>query len=230
MSKRKTLSLSDKLKIINESENGKPRCQISDEYQVPLSTLCRIIKNSEQIKLECAEGHGKQKRNRCSEYPDLEKCLVQWLKQCRSRPMKVPVNGPILKEKAIEFSKKLNLKDFTPSNGWLEGFKKRNDIVFKNIVGESGAVDNAVCNKWTNDLSTLLDGYSPDDIFNADETGLFYQCLPNKTFAFKGDSCNGGKNSKVRVTVLLCANMSGTEKLPALVIGKSKRPRCFKGE
>lgn len=30
------------------------------------------------------------------------------------------------------------------------------------------------------------------------------------------------------MTVLLCCNMSGTEKLTPLVIGKSKSPRCFK--
>ena len=30
-----------------------------------------------------------------------------------------------------------------------------------------------------------------------------------------------------RITVLLCSNMSGTEKRPLLVIGKSKRPRSF---
>lgn len=38
----------------------------------------------------------------------------------------------------------------------------------------------------------------------------------------------GGKLSKQRVTVLLGANLSGTEKRKLLVIGKSKKPRCFK--
>jgi len=92
-------------------------------------------------------------------------------------------------------------------------------------------VNRDVCNQWTEDLPALLQGYSPDDIFNADESGLFYyKCLPNKTFALKGDDCSGGKHSKERATVLLCANMSGTEKLPILLIGKSKKPRCFAGK
>ena len=34
------------------------------------------------------------------------------------------------------------------------------------------------------------------DIFNVDETGLFYKCTPDKTVTFKGDCCSGGKNSK----------------------------------
>ena len=36
--------------------------------------------------------------------------------------------------------------------------------------------------------------------------------------------------SKVRVTLLLCTNMDGTEKRTPLIIGKSENPRCFKGK
>lgn len=42
------------------------------------------------------------------------------------------------------------------------------------------------------------------------------------------EKCVGGKKSKERITVLVGANASGTEKLPLFVIGKSKKPRCFK--
>ena len=52
--------------------------------------------------------------------------------------------------------------------------------------------------------------------------------LPEKTLDFKGIPCHGGKLSKERITVLVAANADGTEKLPQLVIGKSKQPRCFK--
>jgi hypothetical protein len=44
----------------------------------------------------------------------------------------------------------------------------------------------------------------------------------------KGDSCNCGKNSKDRITVLLTVSATG-EKLKLLVIGKSKKPQCFYG-
>jgi hypothetical protein len=43
-----------------------------------------------------------------------------------------------------------------------------------------------------------------------------------------GEKCIGGKKSKERITVLVGSNASGTEKLPLMVIGKSKNPRCFK--
>nr|XP_042907519.1 tigger transposable element-derived protein 2-like [Parasteatoda tepidariorum] len=45
---------------------------------------------------------------------------------------------------------------------------------------------------------------------------------------FQKESTQGCKTSKERLTMLCCASMTGTkEKL--LVIGKSKKPRCFKG-
>jgi hypothetical protein len=50
----------------------------------------------------------------------------------------------------------------------------------------------------------------------------------SQTYAFKGESCHGGKWSKDRITVLVCTNMDGSEKMPLLVTGKSEKPRCFK--
>ena len=44
---------------------------------------------------------------------------------------------------------------------------------------------------------TLLSNYKLEDTFNADESGLFYQCLPSKTYHLSGENCSGGKNSEV---------------------------------
>lgn len=41
-------------------------------------------------------------------------------------------------------------------------------------------------------------GVSPDDVYNADETGLFYKCLPDKTISFKRDDCHVSKHSNKR--------------------------------
>ena len=78
-------------------------------------------------------------------------------------------------------------------------------------------------------LRPILSRYNPNDVFNADETGLYWRMLPDKTHTFKGEPCTGTKMSKERVTVLVCANMTGTEKSPLLTIGKFKKPRCFRG-
>lgn len=97
------------------------------------------------------------------------------------------------------------------------------------MSGESAACDSQYALHWRkNILPPLLLGYSPHDIYNLDETGLFYKCLPNKTLAFKGEKCHGGKHAKDRITVTPICNMTGTHKLPLVVIGMFANPRCFK--
>ena len=76
-------------------------------------------------------------------------------------------------------------------------------------------------------LPTLLSKYDFKDVFNADEIGFFYQCLPNKAYHFKGQKCSRGKNGKVRLTGMAAGNAIG-KKLPMFVIGKSKTPHSFK--
>jgi hypothetical protein len=39
---------------------------------------------------------------------------------------------------------------------------------------------------------------------------------------------SGKKKSKSRISVGVCANADGSDKLSLLFIGKSKQPRCFK--
>ena len=61
---------------------------------------------------------------------------------------------------------------------------------------------------------------------------LYEYCLcicrlkPDRTLATK--RLAGRKVNKERLSVALCANADGSHKLKPLIIGKFKRPRCFK--
>ena len=77
-------------------------------------------------------------------------------------------------------------------------------------------------------LPSLIKDWSPEDIYNCDETGLYYRALPDGTYTRRGEKVSGGKKSKNRLTILLCCNSEGSHLLPPLVIGTSKNPRCFK--
>ena len=74
---------------------------------------------------------------------------------------------------------------------------------------------------------TILSSYNLQEIFNADEFDLFLQALPNRTLELKSEKCTRGKYSKVRLNEMSAVSAIG-EKLPLLVIGKSKNPRFFK--
>ena len=73
---------------------------------------------------------------------------------------------------------------------------------FRKICGETGTVTTDTTEHWV--LTTMpssLDEFRPDDIFNVDQTGLFWKCLPDKSLILKGKTYNGGKGAE-RITVL----------------------------
>ncbi|KIM65485.1 hypothetical protein SCLCIDRAFT_112876, partial [Scleroderma citrinum Foug A] len=67
--------------------------------------------------------------------------------------------------------------------------------------------------------------YKPCNIFNADETGLFYAMPPDRGLSDK--QCSGIKEKKNRLTYLIVTNADGSRKLPLLIIGKAHKPHCF---
>ena len=74
-------------------------------------------------------------------------------------------------------------------------------------------------------------GITRDRVYNADQTGLFYNKLPNKVFVSMENAkdFHGCKamRSKDRVTIMLCTAADGS-KVPLSIVGKSKNPHCFK--
>ena len=85
----------------------------------------------------------------------------------------------------------------------------------------------ATVDSWKERLPELVAGYSRDDIWNIDETGLFWKALPDRGFGVKGKDCKGGKKSKQRFTVAFFVTASGKKERP-IVIWKSENPRCLK--
>lgn len=85
-------------------------------------------------------------------------------------------------------AEEFHIECFKASDGWLDNFKKRHSIKFRSEQGEAAAVDLKVVEDWQKKaLRDALENYSPEDVFNADETGLFWKLMPNKTLAFKGN-------------------------------------------
>ncbi len=109
--------------------------------------------------------------------------------------------------KAKELATEVGLDDFKGSNGWLEAFRKRHNIEWKVMCGEAADIDCQAFETWKQRLPAILQGYALMDLFNADELGLFFKQLPDRSMAIKGTSCVGLKfifliilcNSKTKV-------------------------------
>eukprot|EP00731_Ephydatia_muelleri_P019447 Em0012g272a len=112
------------------------------------------------------------------------------------------------------------------SHGWLAKWKKRHGVFSVHLHGEAGGADQQGVARAQRELPDILSHYRPDDIFNFDETGLYYRQAPDRTLTTTTD-VRGFKKVKDRITVGLAVNVCGTERLKPIVIHKYKRPRCF---
>ena len=223
-------SIEFKNKVLLEVERGiKSKAKIAEEYSVNASTLSTWIKNKQQI-FDAHKGEkfeSKRKRLREANHEDLENALHKWFMSQRSK--NVPISGPILQAKAHEFAEQLGYNDFKCSTGWLSRFQTRHNITFRKVCGEAKSVDMTKVHDWHSEvLMDIINEYKAADIYNANETAIFWKLLPDRTLTFRSDDLHGSKISKERVSVMVCANMDGSDKVPLLVIGKSAKPRCFK--
>ena len=50
-----------------------------------------------------------------------------------------------------------------------------------------------IVGEWKEKIENRLKSYEPKDVYNYDETGLFYRALASRTLAVKGDRYIGGK-------------------------------------
>ncbi|KAK9720512.1 Tc5 transposase DNA-binding domain [Popillia japonica] len=211
--KRKALSLQDKIKILQAYDEKSPttnQTELAAELQLPVSTLRTILKNREEIKekdrLRGLE-RKKQRVGKLIKYVEkvlvkkaksrkvdkvcreslsgmassstsfktikyVEKVLVEWLHQARA--LKLPRSGPILCEKARKIA---------------ESFRENQRQCPKKMLMRGRQWEDA----WMGRLPELLQNYEPRNIFNADEFGLFFKLMPDKSYVFKGETCHGGK-------------------------------------
>jgi hypothetical protein len=64
---------------------------------------------------------------------------------------------------------------FEFSNGWLQAFKVRHGIKKHHMFGESDSVDMTTVAAALPGIRQVLDAYEWRDIYNMDESGLFYR-------------------------------------------------------
>ena len=227
------LSLEKKVEIIKHTQcnPGLSLRSLESLFGCGKTQIGKILKNKESI-LASYQSNASGSRvhtiskARNSEYSEINDALYKWFVLARSK--NIPVGGQQLMEKAKMIAATLGKSEFKGSQGWLEKWKKRFAIKQLKICGESGEVRGETVDSWKERLPEIVQGYSKDNIWNMDETGLFFRALPDRGFAQKSQSCKGGKKSKQRVTIALFVSASGHKEKPVF-IWKSENPRCLRG-
>ena len=192
-----------------------------------------VVKNEAKLREEFETFQGKGfkhlKRERHQKCKPINDILYTWYKKCEASG--IYVNGPLLKEEAMNIKESLNLPEldgFKASEGWLDKWKLSHRIKEKHISGESLDVPKTTVESWMERIQELCKGYDLRDTWNMDESGCFFKALPTKGLARRGKKAKGGKKSKLRITVAFFLSADGGKVGKPIVIWRSKNPRCFR--
>ena len=197
---------------------------LANTYDIGKSTVGDILREKEKwltIDDDSSDANKKKRRNLL--YDNVDQALAIWVEQALNTGL--DLSGDILKEKAVAFAELLNKIGFKASDGWLSGFKERHNIKEYVKHGEAGSAPILELPTYREQIKSITSQYQLSDIFNADETGLFWKLEPSRVLST--GPVAGRKKSKERITIMLTCNANGTEKLKPLLIHKYQNPRAI---
>jgi hypothetical protein len=141
-------------------------------------------------------------------FPQVDQALWAWCEHVINS--KGYLSDDVLINKALKFAERfgVNKDTFKASNGWLQRFKDRHNLKLKALHGEATTVSEGDIEGERKRLKDLISQYDPDDVYNADETALFWRMAPKKTLS--NNPRPGEKMNKDRVSVMLGCNLTGT--------------------
>lgn len=230
------LTIKDKLDILERLEEGVSFKRLSALYGIGESTVRDIKKNKERIVNYASSSHptsgvSRRKSMKSSTYEELDRVMIEWFNQQQTDG--VPVSGTVCAKQARFFFDALGMEgDFNASSGWLTRFKQRHGIPKAAGKGAKLKGDEGAAREFCRSFQEFVEreNLQPEQIYGADQTGLFWKCLPSRTLVLGTEqSAPSYRSSRERIIIMCCANATGLHKLNLCVVGKAKRPRAFKG-
>jgi hypothetical protein len=180
-----------------------------------------------------------KKRKKASPYEDIRAKLIEYieLRERLYKRDKCGLSWALLKEKALIFGEQLGHGGtFKAGDSFIQGALQAANKkgVFLHGEGMEMTLEEQIVNKhcFIVGMREKMEEYniSLDRVYNADQTGLFFNKLPNRMYI----NCNekhyrGVKQmkSKDRVTLMVASSAAGA-KIPLFMVGKSKQPECFR--
>jgi hypothetical protein len=101
------------------------------------------LKQKDKIMKEWLQGNGKMKRKaKVTGNVEINEVMWEWFTNAKSKI--IHKSGPMVQSEALAVAKSLLNDQFKVSTGWLDSFKKRHNIVWNGVCGESKDVDESV--------------------------------------------------------------------------------------
>ncbi|XP_068203572.1 tigger transposable element-derived protein 1-like [Palaemon carinicauda] len=103
-------------------------------------------------------------------------------------------------------------EEFKASRGWFVKFKRRTEIHLVVLNRVASSSDTKAANDFVKKFEKIVEdeGKVEQQVFNYDNTGLFWKKMPSQTYITAEEKkMSGHKPMKNRLTPALCANASG---------------------
>ena len=140
--RKKTLMLKEKVKIIKHKDKSEYESQgLAEKFFIRKFQILQVLHE-----FETNEPLSKQRSAHITDNEEINELIMEWFKDMSQR--KLPISGPMLQEKALQFGKDLGNTEFKASNGWFENFYKHNNIAFYVKRGENADIDIAIVEHW----------------------------------------------------------------------------------
>lgn len=237
------ITVERKKEIIAKYENGVRVSDLASQYGMAKSTISTFLKNKDLIKAaDVAKGVTMISKQRPQIMEELEKLLLIFIK--KKELAGNSISEAIICKKALQIYNDLEKETpststegdtgaftFKASRGWFENFKHRSGIHSLTRHGGTASTDKDAAKKYVQEFSDYIkaEGFLPQQVFNCDETGLFWKRMPSKTYITKEEKAlPGHKPMEDRLTLLLCGNASGDCKVKPLLVYHSDNPGVFK--
>ncbi|KFD69417.1 hypothetical protein M514_18289 [Trichuris suis] len=242
---RKSVPLNVKLDVIKRFDRGERSVDIMRALGLSASTIRAIYLQKEKI-LKVAEltiSSVNSKVVSSGRHPIMnrtESLLLEWIDGCGYRG--VPLSYLMIKEKAVRLFDKLKQKaledgeesiaevKFIASHGRFDRFLRRGNLRCLKLTGESASADTEAAAKFQEELKNIIVecGYSYKQVFDCDETTIYWKKLPSKTFISREEKlAKGHKASKDRFTLIPVINATGDAALRPLLVYHSEHPRAL---
>jgi hypothetical protein len=168
--------------MLKEKNSRLTHQELAKKYNVNHKTISRILKNKDYwINIDLNSNEAKSRRIRSPKFPLLEKSLMMWVDNALKAH--VTITGFVLIYQAQEFAKLLDITNFKASEGWLSNFKKRVGLKKFSHSGEGNSAPLEEIPRFQVELQNLLQNWSIENIFNCDETALYWKMEPSKSLA-----------------------------------------------
>lgn len=187
--KRNVLTIEQKMEILKQFEKNKSVAALAKIYNIGKQTVRDIVKKKTELhsfvaKADSAKAISDRKSLKGSTFRELDNAMTQWFLQKRSEG--VPISGSMCARQAQKFHEQLKIKgNFSASSGWLYRFKKRHGIRQLAVQGEKLSADDVAMVEFCYDLEKLITEHDlkPEQVYNGDETGLYWKAMPRRTLA-----------------------------------------------